>query len=704
MNHITTPPAEELTQNQISALENAGKGRVFVYGPSGTGKTTTAKHWLQRLLADGVDPNQIYLITPQKNYLTPYRKHFEEELLLPFSIPNATINGIARRAIEMYWPLVFEDDRYNFASKPPTFLTLETAQYYMMGIVEDKLAHGKFIDIILDPNRLSSQLLDNLNKAALVGFDPAEIEPRLSSAWSGDAKYLRSYSDLRACVMEFRGLCVANNLMDFSLQLEVFSKVLWKNELVARAIIADHPHLIIDQIEEDVPIAHDILLQWIPRSTSTLAIYNTNGGYRSMLGADPRSGKRLYYACEERIEFKHKHRVVDGFEVLTSKVDELIDETSLPEFSEPELGSLRGLIDTLYTKYFPDLIDQIATEIVRLVNVEGVEPSQIAVIAPYVGDTLITILSGKLEQRGLRSVSIRPSRSLFADPLIIAFITIAKLCYPAWRSKITSHELAKTMIVLIEGLDLIHATLLADIVLRADNQLSEFDMINEAMRSRIGEEFGALFEIFRKWVNAQRAAEAFPLDIFIRKAFGELASQPGFILATKSAEAEKIADLIESIRKFRQVIGGNLEITSESHVFVAKEYVNLIENGILTAVHGNQSLIDDMNELIIRPATTFLLEGRSTRFQFWLDIGSQGWFERVNQPLTHPYVLSRNWQEGKKWTDKDEYENNKKVLKKVFVGLTGLVSEKIYFCYSQFSESGFEQTGTLLRAAQKIRF
>ncbi len=41
-------------------------------------------------------------------------------------------------------------------------------------------------------------------------------------------------------------------------------------------------------------------------------------------------------------------------------------------------------------------------------------------------------------------------------------------------------------------------------------------------------------------------------------------------------------------------------------------------------------------------------------FQFWLDIGSRGWYERIRQPLTHPFVLSRQWNENQPWTDEAE--------------------------------------------------
>ncbi len=50
--------------------------------------------------------------------------------------------------------------------------------------------------------------------------------------------------------------------------------------------------------------------------------------------------------------------------------------------------------------------------------------------------------------------------------------------------------------------------------------------------------------------------------------------------------------------------------------------------------------------VLLAPAYTFLMANRPVDYQFWLDAGGSGWWERLYQPLTHPYVLSRAWPPG----------------------------------------------------------
>jgi hypothetical protein len=88
--------------------------------------------------------------------------------------------------------------------------------------------------------------------------------------------------------------------------------------------------------------------------------------------------------------------------------------------------------------------------------------------------------------------------------------------------------------------------------------------------------------------------------------------------------------------------------------------------------------------------------------QFWLDIGSRSWTERLYQPLTHPYVLSRNWGGIKPWTDYDEVETGEQILNTLVVGLMNRCRRKIYLGMSKFNEQGYEQRGPLLQAFHRM--
>ena len=69
----------------------------------------------------------------------------------------------------------------------------------MAHIVRPLLSDGLFGSVTIDRNRLYSQIIDNLNKAAVVGFPYQEIGDRLKSAWSGEPGQSRVYEDAQTC-------------------------------------------------------------------------------------------------------------------------------------------------------------------------------------------------------------------------------------------------------------------------------------------------------------------------------------------------------------------------------------------------------------------------------------------------------------------------------------------------------------------------
>ena len=79
-----------------------------------------------------------------------------------------------------------------------------------------------FNSVRIDRARLYSQIVDNMNKAALVGFPISEIGARLKSALGGGVEQAHIFDDAQTCALEFRQYCLSHNLLDFSLYLEIF--------------------------------------------------------------------------------------------------------------------------------------------------------------------------------------------------------------------------------------------------------------------------------------------------------------------------------------------------------------------------------------------------------------------------------------------------------------------------------------------------
>ncbi len=265
------------------------------------------------MLASGLHGNTILVLTPQRTLQTPFEIALQAPDMRPGGqVTLATVGGLARRMVDLFWPLAAGSMGFAQPNQPPVFLTLETAQYYMARTVRPMLDEGYFSSVTIDRNRLYSQVIDNLNKAASVGFPHTEIFERLSGAWIGDPGQQRIYSDAQESANRFRLYCLEHNLLDFSLQLEIFWNVLWGSPECHEYLAKQYIHLIYDNVEEDIPVAHDLLAQWLPNFDSALVIFDSDAGYRRFLGADPDSASRLAEFCSLKFDLHEFFRYFAG--------------------------------------------------------------------------------------------------------------------------------------------------------------------------------------------------------------------------------------------------------------------------------------------------------------------------------------------------------------------------------------------------------
>jgi hypothetical protein len=715
-----------LSDHQIALIERPIESKIFLEGPAGTGKTTIGVGRLLRLLTADVPAQSVLVVVPQRTLATPYYEALRlPKLAAGGQVTILTVGGLAQRMVDLFWPLIAEEAGFGQPDQPPTFLTLETAQYYMAHLVSPLLDQGYFETVTIDRNRLYSQILDNLNKAAVVGFPYTQIGERLKAAWGGESSQKRIYDEAQACAIRFREYCLAHNLLDFSLQLEVFLRYLWPLSLCRDYLLDRYTHLIVDNLEEDTPVAHDLLGEWLPHCQSALLIYDREAGYRRFLGADPQSAYPLKRLCQEEVAFTESTVTSPDLRAFGYQL-----ARSLNRPAETAIGDVRAVLAYEYHRYHPEMLDWVAKKIVELVHEQDVPPGEIVVLAPFLTDALRFSLMNRLEREGVPVRSHRPSRALREEPATRCLLTLAAIAHPQWGICPSRFDVAYALMQALDGMDLVRAQLLAEIVYRVKEDtptLSSFDRINPDMQERITFLLGGRYENLRNWIEdyiaslqvapsvSERDGERdsplpqywgrgrgwgpVELDHFLSRLFGEVLSQAGYGFHRNYDAGEVAANLIESVQKFRWVAGG--EAVEEGKP-LGQEYIEMVQDGVVAAQYIRSWQLQLEDAVLLAPAYTFLMSNRPVDYQFWLNAGGRGWWERLYQPLTHPYVLSRHWPSGEVWTDADEFETRQEALYRLTLGLIRRCRRKIYLGLSELGEQGYEQQGPLLQAIQRV--
>ncbi len=681
-------------------------------------------------MTDHVPASQILVLVSQQTLSAPYR-----EVLRDPQLPGAgavditTTSGLALRMIDLFWPARADKIGFRHPQRRPIFLNIETTQYYLHQAIAPLLQQGYFdpnvVPVTITLTRLMSQILDNLNKAALLGLPHTEVGEHLADSLALESSSRVALEHTQACVNQFRDFCLKRNLLDFSLRIETFYQHLWPNPGVRAYLTDRYRHLIVDNLEEDNSFSHTILGEWLPDTESALVVHDEDAGYRIFLGANWRTAKAIKKTCDKTKTMGRSRVASKDMKALGEQLSHFLSQPTkqgkknnrkskiVNRKSSGKSADPRNAMEFHQLRFYPQMVEWVIDRIAQLID-EGTSPNDIVVLAPFVSDALRFSFQNRMKQRNLPARAHRPSRPLSEEPAAKTLLTLTRLAFPKWNLLPEPFDVAQALHQAIADLDLVRANLLCQVVYRQYEReagvLTAFDEIEGDVRERISYQAGNKFDALREWLLAVQSDPQPPvLDHFFSRLFGEILSQPGFGFHGEQESGEIIANLIDSARKFRRVaeqvplgdlFAGTPQFPSVDEL--NKAYLHTIEQGIMAAQYIRGWDPAPEESVLITPATTFLMSNRPVTYQFWLDAGSNGWWERIAQPLTHPYILAADWKRGRPWTDEDEVQAQRDRLYRLILGLTRRCREKIFIVNAEISEQGFEQRGQLLVLLQQM--
>ncbi|MBM3138338.1 MAG: hypothetical protein FJZ98_09145, partial [Chloroflexi bacterium] len=515
-----TPAQEEFTGLPL-------QGSIFLEGPAGCGKTIAAIARLDRILAN-FRSDQILILVPQRSLGVPYQDFINLNRTIQGGLPNIlTIGGLARRMIDLFWPVITKEAGFS-----------ETAQYCMEKVVAPYVEQGFFRSVTIEKNRLYGQLLDNLNKSAVVGFPLNELAIRLKNTSTLPPELSIAYDQVQTCALEFRKYCLQNRLLDYSLLIQVLVNHVWTKAVCREYFFKTWRGLIAENVEEDVPAAHDLIKQWIPEMGSSLVIYDQNGGYRQFLGADPVSAYSIKSDCNQNIMLNEPISENDDLQRFRVEFSNCIQHKK----SQSIDLDFSKVVEVRDYHFYPEMIQHVCREIKQVIDFGNVPLEDIVVVSPYLSDALNFALDTTMAGMGIPVNSSRPSRKYLAEPAVRAILTFSRLAHPQWELPVTSLDFRGALMIIIPGLDIVRADLVTRTLFsdrRPQEGLRSFDTLtNRTMQERITFVVGEKLEALRDWIELYQSDSPQPLDVFLSMLYGELLSQNGFGLYADYASAE----------------------------------------------------------------------------------------------------------------------------------------------------------------------
>lgn len=712
-------------RNAIAEAPISDGHSVFVQGAHGSGKSACLAQRIRVLRRAGVPAHAVLVLIQQRDRCRLFSRHLMENsggVPAPAQSPSTadflTYNGLASRAVRLFWPVVAGAAGFSRPHHPPVFLTYETAQYLMGQIIAPRLARGYFEGLSMRPQRVLSQLLDNLNKAAVNGYPIDTVGDRLRRAWTGDAYRVVYLEQAQECADAFRTHCLRQGLVDFSMVVELLDRHLVCRDDFWVYLSGRYRHLLVDQLEETVPVAQDLIRRFLPACDSSCLFYDPRGGYRVFMGIDAAGALDLAAACTVTVELPEPPDT--GPTALARALERRIGGAAGPPKDGAGPAATAAVAGRIACHHRADMIAQVAAEVVRLVG-DGVPAGEIAVVAPHADGVLRHLLGRELSGAQIPFSASRRFAALREEPVARLGLTLASLAHPDWQAPPHPWDVTHAL-AYVTGLDAVRAALACRHLYDGQTgRLLEAGRLADRETDRIGA--GALARIAAviAWIETCRASVARPpLDHFLRRLFGEVVSRP----KTTPDEASAYARLVTAAARFHEAAPA----MGLSGPQTGRQFAQMVWDGVVAAApvesarheepvlpegraasgdpHGAAETATGAAEagavLLVAPVYTYLLQPRRARYQFWLDVGSMRWWEPPHQPLTNPHVLSRSWPPGDRWTDAVDYETRNRTLRRLVHGLCRRCTEAVYLCSSEVEESGEPQDSPLLRAFDRI--
>lgn len=683
----------EYTQSQQEAID--GGQTSFLLGAAGTGKTTALQQRLVRLLATGEPAYTILVVVAEPDQIRPYLDAVHRSGLGPYADLNiTTYSHLAQEMVALFWPLVARAAGFDKPYQPPTILSYDLAQLLMWHVLTPMLAEGAFADLRLRPQQIVSQLLDTLNRAALNGLSLEEAIERQKRTWAGEVERLQHLEDAAVAARTFRQSCRDNSLLDLSLVVRVFDTQLVHHEVFKNYFRERYRHLLIDNLEEQTPAGQNFVRELMPETQTTALAYDSGGGYKRFLAADPVGARQFYYQTAFQIPFEESFTTTTPLLHLSHLVENFLLFSHRP--AETAAAAVMGVV---HGRYRREMVQNLAQALPERMQQYDLAPADIAIITPYLDGALRYMLTHTLKEAGLPFRELRRRSSPRDEPRVRAWLTWLALAQPRWGIAPSPYEVAEALTLSIHGFDPARAHLITERLYRPERpDLLPISELPPRLVDRIGFERVGLVEALRLWL--ENVPSDRPLDHCLHDLFQFLA-QPRFQPVPDVAGAAVCDWLVRAATRLRQAAAA---IGFKTEAEIGAAFVDGINNGLVTANPPELGDPPDPEGIMISTIYGYLLAGEPpVRVQVWLETAATGWWDIPNQPLSNAFVLAQSYDPTVAWTTEADYQIRNELLSRIIRGLTARCTQGVLLATSDLDRRGVRQDGPLWRALQPLR-
>ncbi|RCJ36378.1 hypothetical protein A6769_16900 [Nostoc punctiforme NIES-2108] len=622
--------------------------------------------------------------------------------------------GFFQDEVILFWPLLINS--LNLKAQFPVRLRPETEQELATKLWRPQLDEEILRIAGVNESRLVRRILDLLQLAAYSGVPCEDIAQILAKGLGENATTLEP-EFLASLLLDWRNWCLERGLLTYGIITELYSQHLLSDRNYQQHLTKRYQAVLADDVDDYPSVARLLFELLLDRGAVGAFSYNPDGAVRLGLGADPNYLEGLAERC--RVEILNGPPPESLSEQLTKQMVELVTEPMV-------MLSLPKTVHSIQTTSRAQLLRQTAEVIANAIQLQQVQPEEVAIIAPGLDAIARYTLVEILVKQNIPVESLNDQRPLISSPIIRALLTMLALVYPGLGRLVDRDAVAEMLVVLsrkqqppenstdamnrVSTTDAIHrvstnidpvrAGLIADYCFVPHPDRPNLLPVSAFERwDRIGYAATTAYSEILEWLEQQRSQQELRLipspisllDRAIQRFLWNGSNLPYEQLAALRELLETAQHYWEIDTRLRQI--APVETTPHTTII---EFIQLLRRGTITANPYPVRPIGGARKAVTL-ATIFQYRSsrRSHQWHFWLDAGSPLWAKGGAATLFGaPFFLRDRL--GEPWTAEDEKLAEEQRLQRILTDLLSRVSERVYLCHSDLAVNGQEQLGPLL--------
>ncbi len=608
---------------------------------------------------------------------------------LPFTV--MTPLGFFPEEVILFWPLIVAE--LTIPGLMPVRLQPEMEQSLAQDFWQPQLKGDVFRTLAESPAQMTQQLINLMELAAFAGITLESVTEVLVT----DGQFpLAVATAISQALVEWQGWCLSRGLLTYGIMLNLFGQVLLPHPEYQARLGRRYQAVLGDDLDNYPALARDFLEVLLAQGCSAVFTFNPLGGCRLGLGADPDYLEELKFAC--RIEPLPPPQT----SLLGTDPEGIV--TYWLTDPRPELPTTITAMQTLSRL---QLLVQVASAIIDLVQARGVSPAEIAIIGPGLDAIARYTLNQDLGAVQIPIHNLNDQRPIISSPLVRALLTLLSLIYPACGWGLEREMVAEMLVVLFQetdAIDPVRAGLLADHCFVPDIDAPCLVAATEFSRwDRLGYAATQAYESLRIWIQDQQNQLAdvprnpvFLMDRAIQRFLWSRNLSTNQVL-----ELRKLLEMSQHYwdvrRRLHQHDSSSAGVLTPSYADYAAvaQFFRFIRTAAITT---NPRLPRPIPAVTL--ATTYQYRNIRLRhrWQFWLDVGGPLWQNGGLVTRWQSPLLLRPGQKnhGRLWEDETAR------LTRLLVDLGSRATEKIVLCHSELAVNGQEQMGPLLGLVELV--